>query len=106
VSSRSSKRQLPVTQPVALVVVAVEELTSSAERFRCPHYHAVLRAGDCLSRQETMEVDREARRSTPERPPVMFLRCADCPTGRTVAARLSAVVQSSSKHFAPGGSEP
>lgn len=91
----------PTTQPVRLTVIAVDELVSLEQRFRCVPYAAIIRSGECVRRQvdhggrvqiggprgTTAKVWKPGMSKMRTRP-VNHGRCGDCELGRHVIAQL------------------
>jgi len=88
-------------QPAIRAPVAVAELTSDADRFRCEPYRCVLRAGVCIERQRQHGVfyRMQPGGGIDYRQPVTshfgrasraadFGRCARCELGHQVLAQL------------------
>ena len=98
------------TQPVRLVVVPVDRLTSPDERFRCEPYSAVIRAAVCLTRQHQhghqialsgKNAGKVVRHGASGRRPAVRSAdhgiCRDCEIGRRVVSQLQPAAKDSPK---------
>ena len=81
----------PGATPVHLPVVAIAELRSKGERFRCKPFAATIAAETCLGRQRASRVNRGEMKAQQrlEIPPGAYDRCRSCGDGVEVARQLS-----------------
>jgi transposase len=99
----AKKDSHPPAAPVSLVVLPVGELTKPSDRFHCLPLSAKILASDCLSRQAlaNKKISNASNSRTNQeridRNRMASSKCAACPLGRSVIARLDAVALESKK---------
>ncbi len=88
-----SPAPLPRTEPVHLVVVAVDAIERPTDHFWCEPYGATLSVAACLRRQGAEQAPRRVRWQHSGGSRTRFERCAECALGRQVAAAVGAVAE-------------